>query len=624
MSSIGNMGEATVAADETQENNQSRGRKRERREHTWGKNVRKQKRAAGEEYTNTRGHLVQAKVFVPTVCSCRRKCSEHIPPPIQKDIHDSFYKLGSWDSQTVWLCGAVTIKSPKRPRKRMQNKPASRKTRSRQFILNNKPVCKNFLLRLLQISNHRLDYALRVKQSDGTHIPSPDRRGRKVPGNKVKEEKIEWIREHIKSFPTYRSHYGERSSSRQYLAPNLNVSKMYALFVDKCRGENKEILKQSLYEKVFRTEFNIHFYIPKKDTCKICDELHITLSAETDIERCLEIRQTLDTHTKLAAKGRELLNSYKQDSLKDGSTDVLITFDLERTLPLPHLNTGEVYYLRQLNMLNFGIHTYQHDGEKVVMNMWHETTGARGSQEVTSCLYHYMKHQLPQQTSNLNLFSDCCGGQNRNWNMMFFAMYMVNNLPHVNEICVHYLVTGHTYLPNDGDFSFISRAQHKQSHIFTPNEWMELVQNCRKQSPYIVHNMVGKFVSFDRLNQIFKNYHALVGDGVMVSKIRKAQFVKGQSVMHYNDDYTDIYKSVDLKQRSVSLQSFIDSLQSSTPDVASIDILLTHKKMQDLKKLLKFVPPVHHPFYLSLPHHNRRSITVNEAEDVLPAHRGDQ
>ena len=94
----------------------------------------------------------------------------------------------------------------------------------------------------------------------------------------------------------------------------------------------------------------------------------------------------------------------------------------------------------------------------------------------------------------------------------------------------------------------------------------------------------------------------MVGDGVMVSKIRKAKFVKGQSVMHYND-YTDIYKPVDLKQRSVSLQSFIESLQSSTPDMASIDILLTHKKMQHLKKLLKYVTPVRYITPFTCPFH---------------------
>lgn len=97
---------------------------------------------------------------------------------------------------------------------------------------------------------------MQVKQiSSNTNIPAKDQRGHKIPGNKVSEEKLGRIREHIYSFPKFKSHYGERSSDREYLAPNLNVSKMYKLFVEKCQAEGKEILKNSLYEKVYRTEF---------------------------------------------------------------------------------------------------------------------------------------------------------------------------------------------------------------------------------------------------------------------------------------------------------------------------------------------------------------------------------
>lgn len=57
----------------------------------------------------------------------------------------------------------------------------------------------------------------------------------------------------------------------------------------------------------------------------------------------MEIRQQFDTHTNLAKKAREILIMHKQVSLTPQSTEVFITFDLERTLPVPHLNTGEEY-----------------------------------------------------------------------------------------------------------------------------------------------------------------------------------------------------------------------------------------------------------------------------------------
>lgn len=116
----------------------------------------------------------------------------------------------------------------------------------------------------------------------------------------------------------------------------------------------------------------------------------------------------------MAKKARNILNNFKKECLESESTNVLVTFELERTLPLPHLNTGEVYYLRPLHAFNFEIHSYKHGGEKVCMNLWYETMGARGSREVTSCLYQYFTNNIPISATKLILFSDCCGDQNRN------------------------------------------------------------------------------------------------------------------------------------------------------------------------------------------------------------------
>lgn len=43
---------------------------------------------------------------------------------------------------------------------------------------------------MLQISNHRLDYPLRIENRDGTTLPSPDQRGKKVQGNNMSDEKF--------------------------------------------------------------------------------------------------------------------------------------------------------------------------------------------------------------------------------------------------------------------------------------------------------------------------------------------------------------------------------------------------------------------------------------------------
>lgn len=256
---------------------------------------------------NVRGNVVSAKVFTPVVCNCRFKCSDQVPPGDQEAVHKMYYELSSWDSQTTWLCSIVKTLQPKR--RHRQRQPAQNPSRInyvRQFVLLDKRVCKSFFLRVIQISNKRLDYALRIKKSV-SGLAETDKRGKHAPANKIPDEKLNWIRDHINSFPKYVSHYGERRSTRQYLRPHLSINKMYELFKTKCESEGKPILKKCTYVKIFTTEFNLPFYtrIPKTDTCKTCDTL-ISINAEEDLETCIALRVQKDSHIKLAGEVRNI------------------------------------------------------------------------------------------------------------------------------------------------------------------------------------------------------------------------------------------------------------------------------------------------------------------------------
>jgi len=122
--------------------------------------------------------------------------------------------------------------------------------------------------------------------------------------------------------------------------------------------------------------------------------------------------------TKLARKADVQLARENQ-SMK------VITFDMQQTFPTPHLETGVVFYKRQLWTYNLGVHDYtNNDG---IMLMWPEGTASRGSQEVGSCLMKYCK-SLPDQITHLTAYSDNCAGQNKNFNLVLFWNHMLKQL----------------------------------------------------------------------------------------------------------------------------------------------------------------------------------------------------
>ena len=54
---------------------------------------------------------------------------------------------------------------------------------------------------------------------------------------------MEKVKTHIKSFPGMESHYNHKGSKRQHLGSNLNIIKVYELFL----AENRKVVKEHIY-----------------------------------------------------------------------------------------------------------------------------------------------------------------------------------------------------------------------------------------------------------------------------------------------------------------------------------------------------------------------------------------
>lgn len=148
------------------------------------------------------------------------------------------------------------------------------------------------------------------------------------------------------------------------------------------------------------------------------------------------------------------------DIVKTNPNEVTaIAFDLMKTLPTPVLSTGICYYKRQLWTYCLGIHNLGNN--EVFMYTWDESIASRGPQEIGSCVLHYIKNFV--KTEKLIMYSDQCGGQNRNIKMAALCNYIVScNISGVKEIHHKFLVGGHSYLPCDQDFGLVE----KQKKIF--------------------------------------------------------------------------------------------------------------------------------------------------------------
>lgn len=101
----------------------------------------------------------------------------------------------------------------------------------------------------------------------------------------------------------------------------------------------------------------------------------------------------------MEAKRRYDLKKGDKERLKQMNSDeILLTFDLQKCLVTPSLtNNCKSFYLRKLWTLNFTILNLTKNNEATCV-VWGETIGARGGNEMASCLLKWvdlncMKHE---------------------------------------------------------------------------------------------------------------------------------------------------------------------------------------------------------------------------------------
>jgi len=96
------------------------------------------------------------------------------------------------------------------------------------------------------------------------------------------------------------------------------------------------------------------------------------------------------------------------------------------------------------------------------MHVWDEKVASRGSEEISSCLLKYCSDRAASGVQVISAFSDACGGQNENFKVVLMWMYLCLTTDIV-EVNHRFMISGHSYLPNDADSGVIERASQNRN-----------------------------------------------------------------------------------------------------------------------------------------------------------------
>ncbi|KAK4883195.1 hypothetical protein RN001_006514 [Aquatica leii] len=119
------------------------------------------------------------------------------------------------------------------------------------------------------------------------------------------------------------------------------------------------------------------------------------------------------------------------------------------------------------------------------MYLYTENFATKGSNEVISCLNHYINTHKTAEQSSLTIFCDNCFSQNKN---RFMPAYLDSLCAKrmFAEIKIQYPILGHTIMPIDRCFASIEKRRLKTETIHNPEYYVKLIKESRKENPFEV------------------------------------------------------------------------------------------------------------------------------------------
>lgn len=558
----------------------------------------------GLEYKTKSGKVINAKKFQEqTKCNCKKKCADKITPFRQEQIFQIFYELKNWSQKALYL-RSLAKRLPAKDDTR-SIKCVIKKANYKYFLTNStgehEEVCFKFFLKCLQVSSSSVYRAIKSVAKNEIAI---ERRGQ-FPTRKTKESDLLFVKKFIRKFPSYPSHYGAPKSNKRYLNPNMNIKRMYKEYCIVCKFQKRKIVSEWKFSYVFNTCFNLTFHPRRVDTCRKCDKFKAEIQSErTNTVKKLFLVQQRNEHWRIVRQTKKIFNETKNMVRDESNNAEMLVFDLQRALELPLISTSEAFYCRQLWVYNLCIFDEKRD--MAYMYVWNETIASRGAQEISSCLLKHFQNYVPPETEEIILYSDACPGQNRNIKTTMMVKKCLDLWPHtaLKSIEQRFFVSGHSYNSCDRCFGLIERQKKMTESIFTPDHWVNIITQAKKNEPkFTVFEMKkNDFFSSKQIeNAITNRKTALNGE--------KVDWLNMQKIVNSRTNPFEItigrYNTSPSVQISFRKRGRAGQLSASLSDYDLTPLCTSHrlikrKKYDDLMKLLQYVPPEFHAFYKEL------------------------
>ncbi|KAJ8881620.1 hypothetical protein PR048_018106 [Dryococelus australis] len=321
--------------------------------------------------------------------------------------------------------------------------------RQRQGITEHVKVCRKAFLGVVNESRDRVQRLCQMYLQLG--VTPPETRGgvRQVEKYELKRTAV---KEFVKKCQPIQSHYCTgKNTARQYLRSQLNVEKMWEMYLEKQICE----LNMSFFKTIFNENFNISLDAPYTDKCSTCTSLEKKLNYEGDktVKHYLQIDVLVH---------KKRVDTFYQKLREKSDSELVLTYDCQKNLILPKLSDQVFQYPQNKN--------------NKYIYVWTEDAYSKGSNQMSSSLHHRLNKLNLDEVTTIRLFSDGCGGQNKNQTIIgMLSHWMLSEAPkHLKDIVLLSPTVGNSYVLPDRVFVHLERYFRHESIIENPEKSLQV------------------------------------------------------------------------------------------------------------------------------------------------------
>jgi hypothetical protein len=379
-------------------------------------------------------------------------------------------------------------------------------------------VCRTVFRSLFSISDKKLRNLINYLKT--FNFPTPRCHGNtgRIPKQTLAPEIRIRIENWIMNFamrvgePNWRTISSESNVNLIFLPACYTISMLYSL----CLEDTGFQFSRSTFYSIFNSDACKHVRVrnPRSDMCDTCDLLRNILNSIAHKHQegraivALPSAQ-LANHLALARAARE---DYKNDQKKARKGIIShFSFDYSQNLVLPQKadQPCSFYFYSLRNVYLFGI--TDESCNRQMNYLMDEGECAKGSNEVMSMVWHFLKTLTPEKRAHIVFNADNCIGQNKNNTMVKFFLWQCL-MGYSKSIQVKFMIKGHTHFGPDSNFSHIKK-RYRRSNAFSLEQLYEIVKesSVNNKAEIIDHKFFFDFKTaldsyFKDLPEI-KNYH---------------------------------------------------------------------------------------------------------------------